>query len=120
MDSAEAFIRGYEQATNEHDFTLLAPLIADDAVYWFTDGSHRGRAEIEAAVSRTFATIRDEVYEIHDLEWVAVSAESAVCRYRFRWSGLVDGQPASGTGRGTSVLTRRSSRWQILHEHLSR
>jgi hypothetical protein len=63
MDSPEALLRRYEQATNEHTFTRLAPLIANDAVYWFIDGSHRARAEIEAAISHTFATIRDEVYE---------------------------------------------------------
>lgn len=119
-DTPAQFMRRYERATNQHDFTVLAPLIAPDAVYWFTDGSYRGRAAIEEAVSRTFAAIRDEVYEIHDLDWVTVGEESAVCRYRFHWTGLVDGKPASGEGRGTNVLTRRDGRWQILHEHLSR
>jgi ketosteroid isomerase-like protein len=119
-DSPPEFMRRYERATNQHDFAVLAPLIAPDAVYWFTDGSYRGRAAIEEAVSGTFATIQDEVYEIGDLEWVTVGEESAVCRYRFRWTGVVDGQPASGEGRGTNVLTKRDGRWQMLHERLSR
>jgi hypothetical protein len=38
-------------------------LIADDAIYWFTDGSYCGREEIANALERTFAATQDEVYE---------------------------------------------------------
>ncbi|MFF7580586.1 MULTISPECIES: hypothetical protein [unclassified Streptomyces] len=48
------FIRIYEQATNSHDITRLVPLIARDAVYWFSDGSHRGREAVLSAISKTF------------------------------------------------------------------
>jgi ketosteroid isomerase-like protein len=119
-DPPSEFLRRYLEATNRHDFALLEPLIAADAVYWFTDGSYRGRAAISEAITRTFAAIQDEVYEIHDLEWVDVGPRSAVCRYHFRWTGIVDGRPASGEGRGTNVLARRDGHWQVLHEHLSR
>jgi hypothetical protein len=50
------FIRTYEQATNSHDITQLVPLIAPEAVYWFSDGSHHGREAILAAIAETFAT----------------------------------------------------------------
>ncbi|MFD8386811.1 nuclear transport factor 2 family protein [Streptomyces sp. NPDC059679] len=79
------FIRAYEQATNSHDITRLVPLIAPEAVYWFSDGSHRGREAVLSAITKTFATIRDEIYEINDLEWIAHSDDHAVCRYRFTW-----------------------------------
>jgi ketosteroid isomerase-like protein len=115
-----SFMRRYEQATNRHDFTELVPLIADDATYWFTEGSYHGIAAIRGAVERTFATILDEVYRIEDLTWVAVTDRFAVCRYRFCWTGTVDGEPASGQGRGTNVVTKRNGQWKMLHEHLSR
>ncbi len=114
-----AFIRAYEQATNSHDIAQLAPLISSDAVYWFTDGSHRGRGAVLAAISQTFATIRDEVYRINELEWIATDTNQAVCRYHFAWTGIVDGQPRSGSGRGTNVLVKIDGAWQMLHEHLS-
>ncbi|WP_329157087.1 nuclear transport factor 2 family protein [Streptomyces sp. NBC_01717] len=98
------FIRAYEQATNSHDITQLVPLIAPDAVYWFSDGSYRGREAILSAIAKTFATIRDEIYQIDDLEWIAHSDDHAVCRYRFTWTGTIDSQPRSGSGRGTNVL----------------
>lgn len=114
-----AFVRAYEQATNSHDLAQVAPLIAAEAVYWFSDGSHRGRDAVLAAIADTFDTIRDETYQIADLEWVAISDNHAVCRYRFTWTGTINGQLSSGSGRGTNVLINDDGAWQMLHEHLS-
>jgi len=114
------FVRAYEQATNSHDTAQLAPLIAPDAVYWFSDGSHRGRDAILTAIADTFATIRDETYEISDLEWITATSNHAICRYRFSWTGTINGQPRTGSGRGTNVLVNNDGTWQMLHEHLSR
>jgi ADP-ribose pyrophosphatase YjhB (NUDIX family) len=114
-----AFMAEYERAANSHDVRQVLPLIADDATYWFTDGSYRGREEIAGAFERTFATIDDEVYEIRELEWFALTDELAACRYRFSWRGIVDGQPSSGRGRGTNVVVKRDGAWQVKHEHLS-
>ncbi|MDT5028795.1 MAG: hypothetical protein QOE61_5221 [Micromonosporaceae bacterium] len=114
-----SFMYRYEQATNRHDFDQLVPLIADDATYWFTEGSYRGVDAIRTAIEHTFATILDEVYEVQDLEWVAVTDDLAVCRYHFSWKGVVEGEPASGQGRGTNVVTKRNGAWRMLHEHLS-
>ncbi|MFF7195494.1 YybH family protein [Streptomyces sp. NPDC008079] len=114
-----AFMARYEQANNSHDIARVVPLIVPDAVYWFSDGSYRGLEEIAGAVERTFEAIRDEVYAIRDLEWVVLGADHAVCRYRFCWTGVVDGQPRSGEGRGTNVIVKRDGAWKMLHEHLS-
>jgi uncharacterized protein (TIGR02246 family) len=114
-----AFMAEYERAANSHDVQRILPLIADDATYWFTDGSYRGREEITDALERTFAAIHDEVYGIREVEWVAATDEFAACRYRFSWRGVVDGQPSSGRGRGTNVLVKRDGAWQVQHEHLS-
>ena len=114
-----AFMAEYERAANSHDVRQVLPLIAEDATYWFTDGSYCGREEIAGAFERTFATIRDEVYELRELEWFALADEVAACRYRFSWQGVVDGQARSGRGRGTNVLVNRDGSWRVQHEHLS-
>jgi ketosteroid isomerase-like protein len=119
MDDPASFLRRYEQATNSHHLDRLAPLIAPDASYWFTDGSYQGREEVLAAIAATFATITDETYAIDDVTWLYRGDDRAACRYRFRWTGTVDGRPASGAGRGTAVLVRATGGWQIQHEHLS-
>jgi ketosteroid isomerase-like protein len=114
-----SFMASYEQAANSHDIDRVAPLIAEDATYWFSDGSHQGIAAVTAAIERTFASIRDEIYQIRELEWVVLAPDTAVCRYHFRWEGVVDGKPRSGRGRGTNVIARRDGAWKMLHEHLS-
>ncbi|MGW0578609.1 YybH family protein [Streptomyces sp. NPDC002920] len=113
------FLRRYEQANNSHDIDRVMPLIAEDAVYWFSDGSYQGLGEIAGAIKRTFGTIQEEKYEIRDLEWVVLAADHAVCRYRFFWTGVVAGQPRSGEGRGTNVIVKRDGAWKMQHEHLS-
>jgi ketosteroid isomerase-like protein len=113
------FMTRYEEANNSHDIRRVAPLIAEDATYWFSDGSYRGLSKITGAVERTFSTIRNEVYEIRDLEWVVLAADHAVCRYRFFWKGVVEGRTRCGQGRGTNVIVKRDGAWRMQHEHLS-
>ena len=105
MMTPEELMREYERRTNTHRFEQVAPLIADDAVYWFSDGSFRGKAAIRRAFEATWTAIRDEHY--------------AVCAYTFRWQGQTSNGPAEGTGRGTSVLRKQDGDWQVVHEHLS-
>ena len=117
----DQFMREYETSGRVGGVEHTLRLIDDDAVYWFSDGtSHTGKPAIERAVRRNFDAIRDETYRISDLVWVAQSSDVAVCVYRFDWSGLIGGKPASGTGRGTSVLARRADSWVVVHEHLSK
>lgn len=113
------FMREYAVQTNTHDFEQVAPLIAGDAVYFFSDGSYTSVGDLRAAFEHTWATIHDEDYRIEDVRWLARDERIAVCVYRFRWHGVVNGQPRDGVGRGTSVLARSQAGWRVVHEHLS-
>lgn len=98
-----------------------ARLIDANAIYWFSDGSsHVGKDAIERAIRRNLEAIRDETYQISDVVWVAQSADVAACVYRFDCSGVMRGVAASGSGRGTAILTRRGDSWIVVHEHLSK
>ena len=70
-----------------------------------------------------FIRAYEEATNSHDIvqltPLIAADDEHAVCRYRFAWSGTVDGQPRTGGGRGTNVLVNRDRTWQMLHEHVS-
>jgi hypothetical protein len=113
------FLHEVEQKTNTHRFEEVAPLIADNAIYWFNDGSFQGKAAIRAAFERTWAGIQDEQYTIEDVQWLVDDEAVAVCVYRFRWQGMVEGRQMEGMGRGTSVFQKVNDRWQVIHEHLS-
>lgn len=115
----EEALRAYEAALGTQDWAQVEPLVHPDVTVTFSDGAcHRGREAVGAAFSRNFASIEDERYALEDVEWVATGPCHAVCTYRFRWSGLVGGEPASGAGRGTSVLTNEGGSWLLLAEHL--
>jgi ketosteroid isomerase-like protein len=109
----------YERRTNTHQFEQVAPLVAPDALYWFTEGSLRGHDAIRGAFVATWDAIRDERYTLSDVEWPVLEETVAVCTYTFHWRGTVDGMEKAGSGRGTSVLRRIDGSWQIVHEHLS-
>ena len=116
---AADFLAEYIQLTNSHRFDRLAPLIAENAVFWFSSGSYRGLSAIRAAFERTWGLIQDEVYAVEDVEWLAVDESTAACLYTFRWHGIIDGTPREGSGRGTTILRRHNDHWRVVHEHLS-
>ena len=117
--SARDALKAYELDINRHDFDLLVELIAPDAVFWFSDGSHRGTAAIRAAFEQTWRNLHNETYWLDEVEWIADGDIAAACTYRFNWKADDNGQSISGSGRGTTVLRRAGGRWQIVHEHLS-
>ncbi|QBD76794.1 nuclear transport factor 2 family protein [Ktedonosporobacter rubrisoli] len=115
----EDFLRELERRMNTHRFEEVAPLIADHAIYWFNDGSFQGKEAIKQAFERTFATIQEERYTLEDVQWLVRDEHVAVCVYTFHWQGKVEGQLMQGSGRGTNVLQKFGSHWQVTHEHLS-
>jgi ketosteroid isomerase-like protein len=117
--TAEEHLRAYEQALATQDWATVEPLLHDDVCVTFSNGTfHRGKEAVGAAFSRNFELIEDERYELSDVVWIADEPSYAVCVYQFRWSGLIDGKPAAGGGRGTSVLARSGAGWLVLAEHL--
>lgn len=115
----EEFIRAYQQALASQDWTNVDPLVHENASVTFSNGTvHKGKSEVRRAFEKNFSLIKDEEYSIANVHWVTKSSEMAVYLFDFSWSGLINGQPASGSGRGTSVLIKESDRWQLLVEHL--
>lgn len=120
MKELEDFLKQYEVATNSHKFDNVQSLVAVDAVYWFSDGSFEGHATIREAFEKTWATVKNEVYKIVNVRWVAESDSVAVCIYEFQWRGEIDGIEQSGVGRGTNAMSKIGGAWQMVHEHLSK
>ncbi len=110
-------LEAYTDRINRQDFDLLTELIAPDATFWFSSGTHSGIAAIRAAFEATWQAMGpSERYWLDRLEWIAEGDSAAACIYRFNWTA----GGASGSGRGTTVLKRVDDRWWIAHEHLSR
>ncbi len=119
-DTPESLMTEYEQRLSAQDFDKVKPLIHEDAVFWFNDGSYLGIDAIEGAFTATFELIKDEKYWLTNLDWISKSDDAACCHYQFNWEGIIDGNHCAGGGRGTSVLKKTDGSWQVVHEHLSR
>ena len=118
--SPTEFMSAYEAVTNAHDLDALLDLIADDAIYLFSNQTaHIGKAAIRKAILANFQAIQGETYRIQNLRWLARSDDVAACVYEFDWSGTMNDTPVSGHGRGTTVIRRAEGQWKVAHEHLS-
>jgi uncharacterized protein (TIGR02246 family) len=119
--SPDDFMKSYEAATAAHDLSATLELIADDAVYLFSnESSHTGKDAIREVLETNFAAIEAEEYRIEGLRWLAQSQEVAVGVYTYHWAGRIRGEAASGSGRGTCALRKVEGHWKVVHEHLSR
>lgn len=67
IKTREEFMRTYEKATNSKNFKMVAPLVCDDAIFWFSDGSYTGIENVKMAFEKTWNRIRDEEYSIMHL-----------------------------------------------------
>ena len=117
--SPEQFIEGYEASLATQDWQIVSPYIHPDACVTFSSGDFfQGKAEVQKAYERNFRLIQDEHYAIFDLHWVRKMENYAVCIYGFRWQGLIEGKPARGSGRGTTIIIKEKEKWYLIAEHL--
>ena len=120
MNELDTFLEEYEQVANSCDFDNVAPLISENAVFWFTNGTFVGKEAIKQAFEDTWSKIKDEAYTISNAQWIASSDTVAVCVYDFTSDGVVENKRRIYKGRGTNVLQKSDGKWQIVHEHLSK
>lgn len=111
-------LSAYVEALNTHSWDRIAPHVAADAVFIFTEDTFIGHTAAKAAFEKTFKLIENEVFSLHDIVWTVVTDDVATCHYEFRWKGVISGQESSGGGRGTSILRKVDGRWLVAHEHL--
>lgn len=105
---------------NAKDLDGTLELIADDAVYFWSNGSSMfGKAAIAEGLKRNFDVIQNDTFETLDVTWIVKSDDLAACVYQFRWTGEIEGKAVAGGGRGSSVLRRVHGQWRTVHEHLS-
>lgn len=108
----------YEKALASQRWSVVEPLLHDNICVTFANGTFKGKAAVRTIFEQNFRSIEDERYAITDLHWAYQSATSAIALYEFHWQGMIDGEAASGGGRGTTALVFEQGRWLIITEHL--
>lgn len=115
----EEFIQAYEQALATQNWSNVEPLVHENVCVTFSSGTvHKGKSQVKSAFEKNFSLIKEETYSISNLHWVMKGSETTVYLFDFQWSGIINDKPASGMGRGTSVLIRDGGQWKLLVEHL--
>ena len=112
------FIKKYEQAISTQEWGNVDELIHPDCVVTFTNGTYKGKPEVEKIFRKNFALIKDEKYSISNIHFVTEKTDYAVFIFNYHWSGIINGEPAEGSGRGTSVIIKSNDHWQLISEHL--
>jgi ketosteroid isomerase-like protein len=116
----EGFLSRYEAASASQDWNRVAPLVHDDVSVTFSDGSvYIGIKEVQKAFERNFSMIKGDTYSMSDVHWIKRDGDIVVYKFAFQWSGYINGQLASGQGRGTGVLIDHDGTWKLLVEHLA-
>jgi ketosteroid isomerase-like protein len=117
--TVDDFVRAYEEALASQKWALVEPLIHENACVTFSNGAvHIGKAAVRAAYEANFSAIEDEEYRISNVHWVRRGEDVSAYVFDFEWSGRIGGREAKGAGRGTSVLVKHGSGWQLVAEHL--
>ena len=109
----------YEKAANSGNFDKVAPLLSDEAIFWFSDGSYSGIENIRTAFEKTWNMSRDEEYSIRDLKWLYRDVDCAACIYEFVPKETINGKASEFRERGTNILKKSDGEWKVIHEHLS-
>lgn len=112
------FIQAYEKAISTQNWGSIEELIHTDCVVTFTNGTYKGKSEVESIFRKNFDLIKEEIYSITNIHIVSEKSDYAVFTFNFKWSGIINGQPADGGGRGTSVVVKENASWQLISEHL--
>lgn len=118
MATPAELLTAYEKALSSQRWSEVEAFFHDDACVTFANGTFKGKAAIRAVFEQNFRSIEDERYAIANVHWAYQSATSAIALYEFHWQGMINGEAASGGGRGTSVLIFEQDRWWIVTEHL--
>jgi len=73
----ETFIKQYEAALAAQDWQQVEPLVHPEACVTFSSGAvHVGKTAVRHAFEHNFRLIQDETYQIENVHWVMVGAET--------------------------------------------
>lgn len=69
MSNPQEFILAYEKALATQSWENVAPLIHEQCVATFSEGTYIGKAQVESAFRKTFSLIKGEKYAISPIHY---------------------------------------------------
>jgi len=120
-DTPQLCAANFTAALIERDIDAALALLADDVVFFYSNGTAiAGKDAFATLMMTSWKMVENYKYQSGESKWVALSADAATLIYSFSWSGVVRGAEVSASGRGTRVFARQpDGAWRLAHEHLS-
>ncbi|MCW5906658.1 MAG: nuclear transport factor 2 family protein [Chitinophagales bacterium] len=117
----DLFVKDYKAALATQQWQNVEPLIHANCCVTFSNGAvYKGIEAVKAAYERNFALIKNEDYQMSNIHWALQSETVAVYLFDFSWQGIINGEKASGGGKGTSVIVCEGGKWKLMAEHLGK
>jgi hypothetical protein len=63
--------------------------------------------------------IKDEVYSIDKVKWMATVEKVATCLYNYHRGGMYNGAFVQGSRKATNIFIKVNGDWKIIHVHLN-
>ena len=104
-------------ALPSQNYESAIAFFADDATVFFREGSYYGKFQIKMILKNTFSIIKDETFEIQNLDWNHVEERFATCTFEYNWSGTIQGKRFVTPGRGSLAWANIEGSWRIVLEH---
>jgi ketosteroid isomerase-like protein len=118
--SPQECMKAFTAALIGRDMSAALPLVADDAIFFYSNGTTlQGKEAFAATMTANWQRISDYKYETRDPVWTLETGDAAAVVYAFSWSAKVGDNAVSGNGRATRIFRREGSAWLLTHEHLS-
>jgi ketosteroid isomerase-like protein len=119
-DVKKALANRFDGIKNKDESGVRA--LVDEHYSKFDDWPPYTRQKIAEALQNEFGAFKvlsSYSYEIRDFE-TNVLGDVALATFYVHYRGVIRNRPFDVTSRVTSILVKRDSGWQVLHEHFSR
>jgi predicted ester cyclase len=117
----EDFVQAYKAALATQQWANVAPLLHSNATVVFSNGEVlQGISAIRVAYERNFSLIKNEDYHMFNLNWGLKNETIAEYSFDFSWRGTINGEPASGAGKGAAKLLCEEGKWKLIKEQLTK
>ncbi len=114
-EQIRAVIRTYDAAWNRRDTATVAAILAEDYVYFSSEGAVVPRTETLAFLASP--TYLLQAAERSELEVTHATSTTAVVSSRWRGHGTWQGQRFNDDQRCSLILDHAGGRWRFLAEH---
>lgn len=117
MKNVKEIFKDFLNALASQDGEAAQAFYHDDATIFFREGSYYGKFQIKMILQNTFSIIKDETFDVKNLNWNFQSDQFATCTFEYNWTGTIQGKQFVTPGRGSLAWVCTDGDWKIILEH---